>query len=160
MAQGAFLCSVDKHVHSNQKPSLEVRAVHAQETKVSWPMECLAPKRSLVPRPLPAFQCNIEKLGVAWGRGYLNVRCHTRRAHGMLEMMESSRVSDDIILNSLNRPLSSSVTSYYNYVRYSIERSYEFAQRSSSQTMWHSLCIKQGTLVAWKSLNRGLCECA
>ena len=26
---------------------------------------------SLVPRPLPAFHCcNIEKLGVAWGRGY------------------------------------------------------------------------------------------
>ena len=33
---------------------------------------------SLVPRPLPVFQCpvfsacNIEKLGVAWGRGYVN----------------------------------------------------------------------------------------
>ena len=25
---------------------------------------------SLIPRPLPRFQCNIENVGVAWGRGY------------------------------------------------------------------------------------------
>ena len=32
-----------------------------------WP-EAACEISSLVPRPLPAF--NIEKLGVAWGRGY------------------------------------------------------------------------------------------
>ena len=70
----------------------------------------------------------------------------------MLEMMESSRVSDDIILNSLNRPVSSSVTSYYNYM--SDIRSSALMNLLRDHLV--RLCgtvyvIKQGTLVAWKS---------
>ena len=35
---------------------------------------CTCINVSLVPRPLPCFQCcNIENVGVAWGRGYINV---------------------------------------------------------------------------------------
>ena len=39
---------------------------------------------SLVPRPLPVFQCsacNIEKLGVAWGRGYYDGQLHDTPDH-------------------------------------------------------------------------------
>ena len=47
--------------------------VHVQEIAQQWYVCCaiIGYRHSLVPRPLPHFQCcNIENMGVACGQGY------------------------------------------------------------------------------------------
>ena len=58
------------HVHYFQLAMIVQFYIHNYATGIYE--VCMYSTGSLVPRPYPAFQsaCNIENMGVAWGRGY------------------------------------------------------------------------------------------